>query len=168
MDEKFMSRAIELAKQAETFDEVPIGAVIVLNGEIVAEGNNRKERDNSAISHAEIVALKNANEKLGWYLSDCEMYVTLEPCAMCAGALINSRLKAVYFGAYDQKAGCCGTLYDLPTDKRFNHRLHVEGGILKDECAALLSEYFRKNAKKTATYKVKNDYYRSWQQRTFL
>lgn len=103
MDEKFMRRAIELAKQAETFDEVPIGAVIVLNGEIVAEGNNRKERDNSAISHAEIVALKNANEKLGWYLSDCEMYVTLEPCAMCAGALINSRLKAVYFGAYDQK-----------------------------------------------------------------
>lgn len=98
-----MRRAIELAKQAETFDEVPIGAVIVLNGEIVAEGNNRKERDNSAISHAEIVALKNANEKLGWYLSDCEMYVTLEPCAMCAGALINSRLKAVYFGAYDQK-----------------------------------------------------------------
>ena len=90
-----MRRAIELAKQAETFDEVPIGAVIVLNGEIVAEGNNRKERDNSAISHAEIVALKNANEKLGWYLSDCEMYVTLEPCAMCAGALINSRLKAV-------------------------------------------------------------------------
>ena len=76
MDEKFMRRAIELAKQAETFDEVPIGAVIVLNGEIVAEGNNRKERDNSAISHAEIVALKNANEKLGWYLSDCEMYVT--------------------------------------------------------------------------------------------
>ena len=76
------------------------------------------------------------------------MYVTLEPCAMCAGALINSRLKAVYFGAYDQKAGCCGTLYDLPTDKRFNHRLHVEGGILKDECAALLSEYFRKKRKK--------------------
>ena len=148
MDEKFMRRAIELAKQAETFDEVPIGAVIVLNGEIVAEGNNRKERDNSAISHAEIVALKNTNEKLGWYLSDCEMYVTLEPCAMCAGALINSRLKAVYFGAYDQKAGCCGTLYDLPTDKRFNHRLHVEGGILKDECAALLTEYFRKKRKK--------------------
>ena len=148
MDEKFMRRAIELAKQAETFDEVPIGAVIVLNDEIVAEGNNRKERDNSAISHAEIVALKNANEKLGWYLSDCEMYVTLEPCAMCAGALINSRLKAVYFGAYDKKAGCCGTLYDLPTDKRVNHRLHVEGGILKDECAALLTEYFRKKRKK--------------------
>ena len=147
-DQEYMGLALQEAEKAARLGEVPIGAVIVLNGEIVAEGNNRKERDNSAISHAEIVALKNANEKLGWYLSDCEMYVTLEPCAMCAGALINSRLKAVYFGAYDQKAGCCGTLYDLPTDKRFNHRLHVESGILKDECAALLTEYFRKKRKK--------------------
>ncbi|MGN0791010.1 MAG: tRNA adenosine(34) deaminase TadA [Christensenellales bacterium] len=144
MEEKFMRRAIELAKEAESHDEVPIGAVIVLNGEIVAEGNNRKERDNCALSHAETVAIAAAAKKLGWYLSDCEMYVTLEPCAMCAGALINSRLKNLYFGAYDKKAGCCGTLYNLPEDKRFNHRLHVEGGILQEECAALLSEYFKK------------------------
>lgn len=144
MEEKFMTRAIELAKEAEASGEVPIGAVIVFNGEIIAEGYNMKEQDDCAVSHAEIVAIRRAAAKIGWWLEDCDMYVTLEPCAMCAGAIINSRLKNVFFGAYDQKAGCCGTLYNLLEDKRFNHRVAVTGGIMREECASLLTEYFRK------------------------
>lgn len=142
-----MLRAIELAKEAAASDEVPIGAVVVFNGEIIAEGNNRKERDNCAVSHAEIVAIRAAAEKIGWWLEDCDLYVTLEPCPMCAGAIINSRIKNLYFGAYDKKAGCCGTLYNLPEDKRFNHRVVVEGGIMAEECGSLLTEYFRKRRK---------------------
>lgn len=143
MDEKFMIRAIELAKEAAEIDEVPVGAVIVKDGRIIAEANNMKERDGCAVSHAEIVAVKRAAAVAGWRLIGCDIYVTLEPCAMCAGALINSRIDNIYFGAYDPKAGCCGTLYNLPADKRFNHRPKVRGGILEKECAALLSGYFK-------------------------
>lgn len=143
-----MKRALELAREAAEADEVPIGAVVVFNGEIVAEGQNRKERDGCAVSHAEIVAVTAAAKKLGWWLQDCDLYVTLEPCAMCAGAIINSRIKNLYFGAYDDKGGCCGSLYDLPSDKRFNHFVNVEGGFMKEECAALLSDFFAKKRRK--------------------
>lgn len=140
-----MRRAIEVAKQGEKYDEVPIGCVVVSGDRIIAEAHNRKEEKKSALCHAEMLALSDAAEKIGdWRLYGCDVYVTLEPCAMCAGAMINSRVDNVYFGAYDQKAGCCGTLYNLPSDARFNHRPGVEGGILEEECGRLLSEFFQK------------------------
>ena len=150
--EYYMKKAIAAAKRAAAKDEVPVGAVIVKDGEIIAVANNRKERENCAVFHAEIVAIRRACKKLGnWYLDGCEMYVTLEPCPMCAGALINSRLDKLYFGAYDPKAGCCGSLENLVQDSRFNHTLSVEGGIMQKECAALLIGYFKqKRAQKKA------------------
>lgn len=145
---RFMKLAIKEAVKAETYDEVPIGAVIVKDGTVIARAHNKKETKNQATRHAEIEAIEKAAKKLNnWWLEDCDIYVTLEPCAMCAGALINSRLRNIYFGAYDPKAGCCGSLYNLPEDKRFNHRLYVEGGIMQEECAALLTNYFRKKRK---------------------
>lgn len=144
MDEKFMLMAIEEAEAAAFVDEVPVGAVIVKNGEVLAKAHNRKETQQCSVYHAEIVAIMLACDKIGsWHLDDCDIYVTLEPCSMCAGAIINSRIKNVYFGAYDGKAGCCGTLYNLPVDKRFNHRPNVTGGILSDKCGGLLTDYFR-------------------------
>lgn len=142
--QKFMKTAIGVAKRAAAKGEVPVGAVIVKDGRIVARAGNMKERKNCALYHAETVAIARACRKLGnWYLDGCEMYVTLEPCAMCAGALINSRLDKLYFGAYDPKGGCCGSLFNLAEDKRFNHRLQVEGGILQSECGELLTDFFR-------------------------
>ena len=144
-----MRLAIEQAKKASRRDEVPVGAIIVLNNKVVAKAHNKRQTIGDASAHAEIVAIRKACKKIGnWRLLDCEMYVTLEPCAMCAGAAINSRLKNIFFGAYDEKAGCCGTLYNLPEDKRFNHIVRVTGGILKDECAAILSEFFYNKRKK--------------------
>ncbi|MEG1613600.1 MAG: nucleoside deaminase [Clostridia bacterium] len=144
MNEIFMKRAIDIAKQGLEFDEVPIGAVIVKNGEIIAEAHNLKETNNCAVFHAEIVAITLATKVLSsWRLHGCDIYVTLEPCPMCAGALINSRIDNIFFGAYDKKAGCCGTLYNLPQDVRFNHRVGVVGGILEGECVKLLSDYFK-------------------------
>lgn len=143
-----MRLAIKEAQKAETYDEVPIGAVIVKDGKVIARAHNKKETKNQATRHAEIEAIEKATKKVGnWWLEDCDIYVTLEPCAMCAGALINSRLRNIYFGAYDKKAGCCGSLYNLPVDTRFNHRLGVEGGILQEECATLLTNYFKKKRK---------------------
>lgn len=145
---QFMRLAIKEAKKAEMIDEVPIGAVIVKDGKVIARAHNKKESKNQATRHAEIEAIEKATKKVNnWWLEDCDIYVTLEPCAMCAGALINSRLRNIYFGAYDKKAGCCGSLYNLPTDTRFNHRLGVEGGILEEECASLLTNYFKKKRK---------------------
>ncbi len=146
MDERirYMTIALEEAKSAAAEDEVPVGAVIVKDGEVIARAHNRKEASDCAVRHAEIEAIESAAAKLGnWWLEDCEVYVTLEPCAMCTGALINSRIGKLYFGAEDPKAGCCGSLYNLPADVRFNHRFPVEGGIMRSECAALLSEYFK-------------------------
>lgn len=156
--EYFMKKAIAAAKRAAKADEVPVGAVIVKDGEIIAVGNNRKERENCALFHAETVAIRRACAKLdNWYLDGCEMYVTLEPCPMCAGALINSRLDKLYFGAYDPKAGCCGSVCDLVRDKRFNHNLQVEGGVLESECAALLSGYFKEKRAKNKALKEKKE-----------
>lgn len=148
MEERLMRRAIELANEAATEEEVPIGAVIVYNGEIIAEAHNEKIQKKCALYHAEMLAIERAVKVVGdWRLIGCDLYVTLEPCPMCAGALINSRVDNIYFGAYDEKAGCCGTLYNLPEDTRFNHRPKVQGGILEAECAALLSDFFKKRRK---------------------
>ncbi len=145
---QFMRLAIKEAKKAEMIDEVPIGAVIVKDGKVIARAHNKKESKNQATRHAEIEAIEKATKKVNnWWLEDCDIYVTLEPCAMCAGALINSRLRNIYFGAYDKKGGCCGSLYNLPVDTRFNHRLGVDGGILEEECATLLTNYFKKKRK---------------------
>ena len=155
MNIDFMKRAIELAKECSQFDEVPIGAVVVKDGKIIAESGNRKERDNCAISHAEILAIKKATEVVGnWWLEDCDMYVTLEPCAMCAMAMINSRIRNLYFGAYDEKTGACGSKVNIFEKDLFNHNIDVQGGLLKEECGALLTAFFKnkreqQKAKKT-------------------
>lgn len=142
-DEKFMKRAMQLAFDAASCDEVPVGAVIVLNGEIIGESGNRKERDMSATRHAEIVALELASKKTGnWWLEGAEAYVTLEPCPMCAYAFLLSRVKAVYFGAYDVKAGGCGSKINIFEKGKFNHNVEYSGGHMQDECARLLSNFF--------------------------
>lgn len=148
IDDMFMKKAIAEAKKALKYDEVPIGAVIVRDNEIIAKGYNKKVIKNNTILHAEIVALQKAMEKVGdWRLNNCTLYVTLEPCPMCAGACINARVKRIVFGAFDPKAGCCGTLYNLPQDKRFNHRAEVLGGVREVECANLLRDFFEKRRK---------------------
>ena len=144
LDESFMIEALKQARKAEGVGEVPIGAVIVRDGKVIARAYNLRQTTLDATAHAEILAIKKACKKLKtWHLVDCDLYVTLEPCPMCSGAIINSRIKRVIFGAFDKKAGCCGTLYNLPLDERFNHRpLEVIGGVLQDECAELLSVFF--------------------------
>lgn len=138
-----MRSAIELAKRSADEGEVPVGAVIVRNGKIVATGRNRRENDKNATVHAELQAIDRACSVLGgWRLWECELYVTMEPCPMCAGAIINSRIKRVVFGAYDQKAGSCGSvinLFDLP----YNHKPELVGGFMRDECSAILTGFFK-------------------------
>ena len=141
---KYMTEALLLAKKAGELGEIPVGAVIVRNGEIIATGMNRRETDKSALGHAEIEAIDSACRKLGrWRLDDCELYVTLEPCPMCAGAIINARLKKVIFGAFDKKMGSCSQesvidLFNLP----YNHRPEVWAGIMENECSKVLTEFF--------------------------
>ena len=140
-----MLRAIELAKLATETDDVPVGCVIVRDGEIIAEASNMKEKENDATKHAEMVAISNATKVLNnWWLEDCEVYVTLEPCPMCAGAMINARIKALYFGAYDPKTGAAGSRVNLLKEDLFNHNIIVKGGIMQNECSSLLSEFFKK------------------------
>jgi len=139
-----MLRALELAKLCEEEGEVPVGAVIVKDGNIIAEGRNRRESGKNALYHAEIEAIDNACKKLGgWRLSGCDLYVTLEPCPMCAGAIINSRIKTVYFGAYDSKAGSFGSVEDF-SRLRYNHKPEIIGGVMENECEKLLTEFFKK------------------------
>lgn len=154
-DEEFMLEAIKEANigMVES-DEVPIGAVIVMGGEIIARAHNLKETKKCAIYHAEMVALARATEYIGnWHLDDCTLYVTLEPCPMCVGAMINSRLGKLVFGAYDLKAGAISSVIHLNNDRRFNHRFDAVGGVLESECASLLSEFFK--AKRTAKKAIK-------------
>lgn len=149
IDEIYMREALDEAKKCAVLDEVPIGAVIVRNGEIIAKSGNFKERDNCAVHHAEIMVIEQASKLLGnWYLDECELYVTLEPCVMCAGAIINSRLKRVCFGAYDPKAGGFGGLYDFNLDGKLNHKPLIRGGVLKEECGTLLSDFFKGKRKR--------------------
>lgn len=138
----FMEEALRLAKQSFDEGEVPVGAVVVKDGEIVGRGRNRRENGKNALFHAEISAIDEACRNLGgWRLWQCEMYVTLEPCPMCAGAIINSRIKKVTFGAYDKKAGSFGSVVDFNT-LPYNHKPQIEGGIDETECSELLSLFF--------------------------
>ena len=144
MDEYFMQEALKLAKEAFDDGEVPVGCVIVRGGEIVGQGRTRRETGKTALGHAEIEAIYDANKNLGgWRLWECTLYVTLEPCPMCAGAIINARIPKVIYGAADRKAGSCGSVCDL-FSMEFNHHPTVECGMLEEECACLLSEFFRK------------------------
>lgn len=144
---EFMSEALILAKNAEKHADVPVGAVIVKNGKIIAKGQNKREKDKNSLLHAEIIAINEACEVLGSkYLTDCTLYVTLEPCPMCAGAIINSRIETVVFGAYDDKAGCFGTLANF-NDLPFNHKPQIIGGYMEKECSDILSIFFEKRRK---------------------
>lgn len=148
MNEKWMREAIKQAKKAELYDEVPIGAVIVKDDKIIARAYNQRERKQLSTAHAEILAIEKACRKLhSWRLDGCELYVTLEPCPMCTGAIIQSRIKKVYYGAYDFKGGCMGSNTNLLDVKGFNHYPEVEGGILESECASLLTSFFRQKRK---------------------
>ncbi len=138
-----MRTALAEAGAAAALGEVPVGAVVVREGEVVGRGHNRREIDQDPLAHAELLAIREAARRLGsWRLVGCTMYVTLEPCAMCAGALVNSRVERLVFGARDPKAGYCGSLGDLVRDPRLNHRLEVVGGVLAEECGRLLSSFF--------------------------
>jgi tRNA(adenine34) deaminase len=144
-DEYYMQLAIEEAKKAEEIGEVPIGAIIVKDGEIIARAHNLRERDQRSIAHAELLAIDEACKSIGsWRLEGATLYVTLEPCAMCAGAIVLSRIKKVVFGASDPKGGCAGTLMNLLQEERFNHQAEVVSGVLKEECSEILSGFFRK------------------------
>ena len=138
-----MNQALELAREAAAAGEVPVGCVIVRNGEIVGRGRNRREEKQATVSHAEMEAIAEANRSLGsWRLDDCELYVTLEPCPMCAGAIVNARIPRVVFGASDEKCGACGSVCDL-FSMDFNHHPVVEKGVREEESAALLSDFFQ-------------------------
>ena len=139
-----MREALKEAKKAEAIAEVPIGAVIVKNHEVIARGYNQRETSNRAISHAEILVIEEANRVLdNWRLEDCALFVTVEPCVMCSGAIVQSRVPYVYYGANDYKGGTAGTLMNLLEEERFNHRSQVEAGVLQEECSELLSSFFR-------------------------
>ena len=140
--EYFMKKALEQAEIARSIKETPVGCVIVENNKIIASGYNRRENDQSALAHAEITAIKTACEKIGyWRLTECDLYVTLEPCPMCAGAIINSRIKRVIFGAFDKKSGAFGSVINL-NEYPFNHKPEIIGGVLADKSSFILSEFF--------------------------
>ncbi|MBQ3665969.1 MAG: tRNA adenosine(34) deaminase TadA [Lachnospiraceae bacterium] len=144
-EEKYMREAIRQAKKAERIDEVPIGCVIVYEDKIIARGYNRRNIDRNTLSHAEMNAIRKASKKLGDFrLDDCEMYVTLEPCQMCAGAIVQARIKKVYIGSMNPKAGCAGSVLNLLQVEKFNHQAEIETGILGDECSHMLTAFFKK------------------------
>jgi tRNA(adenine34) deaminase len=143
-DEKYMRAALKQAKKAYALDEVPIGCVIVQNGKIIARGYNRRNTDKNATAHAEIAAIRKASKKTGdWRLEDCTMYVTLEPCQMCAGAIVQARLKRVVIATMNPKAGCAGSILNLLQMEAFNHQVEITRGVLEDTCSSMLSEFFR-------------------------
>jgi tRNA(adenine34) deaminase len=151
MEEKFMKEALKQAKKAASIGETPIGAVIVHDGKIIARGYNKRETKKNALLHAEIIAIDKACKKLGgWRLPNCDIYVTLEPCPMCAGAIVSARIDNLYFGAYDYKSGCAGSKANLFEHGLFNYDVNVTGGVLEQECAAVLKDFFKelRNRKK--------------------
>ncbi len=148
-EEKYMKEPIRQAKKALALDEVPIGCVIVCDDKIIARGYNRRNTDKNTLSHAEMIAIKKAAKKLGdWRLEGCTMYVTLEPCPMCSGALVQARIDKVVIGAMNPKAGCCGSIMNLLQEEKFNHQVVVENGLLQEECSEMLSTFFRELRKK--------------------
>lgn len=145
LHEKYMQAAIQEAKKAEEKEEVPIGAVIVKEGEIIARGHNLRELQNDPTAHAEMIAIRQAAARLkSWRLEECSLYVTLEPCPMCAGAIIQARLDRVVYGTTDPKAGCGGTLMNLLQEPRFNHQTEVISGVKQQECRQLLTQFFQR------------------------
>lgn len=144
-DEYYMKEAIKEAKKAEDLREVPIGAILVIDGKIISRAHNLRESKQSAVAHAELLAIEQACKETGsWRLENAQLFVTLEPCAMCSGAIILSRVSRVVFGASDPKGGCAGTFMNLLQDERFNHQSEVKRGVLEAECSQLLSDFFRK------------------------
>lgn len=145
MENKFMKEALKEAKKACEKLEVPVGCVIVKDGKIIARAHNQKEIKQDTTRHAEILAIQKASKKLNsWRLIDCEMYVTLEPCSMCAGAIINSRIKKLYYGTQDEKTGAVGSVLNLFEDYKFNHKVEIENGIMQKECEKILKDFFKK------------------------
>lgn len=143
-DEKFMKEAIRQAKKAYALEEAPIGCVIVLDGKIIARGYNRRNTDKNTLAHAELNAIRKASRKLGdWRLDGCTMYVTLEPCQMCAGAIVQSRIQRVVMGCRNPKAGCAGSILNLLQAPQFNHQAEIEEGVLGEACSELLKQFFR-------------------------
>jgi len=159
--ERFMLEALDEAKKAEAIGEVPIGAIVVLDGKIIGRGHNLREKTQDATTHAEMIAIREACSELeNWRLEKAQPFVTLEPCPMCSGAMILSRVAEVYYGAADPKGGVAGTLMNLLQDERFNHEAYVEKGILEEECSTILSEFFRNLRQKKKRLKLegtKND-----------
>ena len=145
IQEKFMREAIRQAKKAEALMEVPIGCVIVCQDKIIARGYNRRNTDKNTLSHAELNAIRKASKKLGdWRLEGCTMYVTLEPCQMCAGAIIQARVDRVVIGSMNPKAGCAGSVINLLNMEEFNHQVKITEGVLEEECSTMLSDFFRR------------------------
>lgn len=143
-DEKFMKAAITQARKAYAIDEAPIGCVIVQNDKIIARGYNRRNIDKNTLAHAELSAIRKASKKTGdWRLEDCTMYVTLEPCQMCAGAIVQSRMKRVVIGSMNAKAGCAGSILNLLQMQQFNHQVEITRGVREEECSQMLSQFFR-------------------------
>ena len=143
-DEKYMKEAIKQAKKAYTLGEVPIGCVIVYEDKIIGRGYNRRTIDKNTIAHAEMMAIKKASKKMDdWRLEDCTMYVTLEPCQMCSGAIVQSRMKKVVVGCMNPKAGCAGSILNLLQMEEFNHQVELEIGVLEEECSTLVSNFFK-------------------------
>ncbi len=145
MDERFMREALKQARKAEALDEVPIGCVIVKEGEVIARGYNRRNTDLNTLSHAELNAIRKASKKLGdWRLEGCTIYITLEPCQMCSGAIVQSRIDRCVIGAMNPKAGCAGSVLNLLQVSAFNHQVEITSGILEEECSRMLSDFFLK------------------------
>ena len=148
-EEKYMKEAIRQAKKAGKLDEVPIGCVIVRDGKIIARGYNRRNTEKSTLAHAEIQAIRKASKVVGdWRLEDCTMYITLEPCQMCAGAIVQARIPKVVIGSRNPKAGCAGSILDLLHVPAFNHQVKLEEGVLQEECSEMLTSFFRELRKK--------------------
>lgn len=144
-DEKYMYEAIKLARRAARIEEVPIGCVIVYDGKIIAKGYNRRNTDKSTLAHAEIMAIRKASKIIGdWRLEECTMYVTLEPCQMCAGAIVQARIPRVVIGTMNAKAGCAGSVINILQMEQFNHQVDVTKGVLADECKEMMQSFFKR------------------------
>lgn len=155
--EKYMKQAIRLAGKAAELGEVPIGCVIEYQGKVIGRGYNRRTTDKSTLAHAEIIAIKKACKKMGdWRLEDCTMYVTLEPCQMCAGAIVQARVKKVVIGCMNPKAGCAGSILNVLQMEEFNHQVEIERGVLEEECSQMLTSFFKNLRKKLKVEKEEN------------
>ena len=143
-DEKYMKQAIKLAQKAWKIEEVPIGCVIVHEGKVIGRGYNRRTTDKNPLAHAELIAIKKASKKMGdWRLEDCTLYVTLEPCQMCSGAIVQARMKKVVVGCMNPKAGCAGSILNLLQVEQFNHQVELEIGVLQEECSLMMKNFFK-------------------------